>query len=159
MPVNTKNGMFDSKLRELEQQYGQTVACLHRYQQEDHGAVCLELERIRQECRQNRLRMQENVAGSRSPAVAALAAAQLEYDRKVEHILHNELPGYLHAEGCSQAEDRAEAASLYGEYAIDFAAQAMHYALLAALSAMDLQMDCEEQKAAGPENRKEMSYE
>ena len=53
-------------------------------------------------------------------------------------------------------EDQAEAASLYGEYAIDFAAQAMRHALLAALSAIDLQMNCEERESI-PENTEEAS--
>lgn len=148
MPLDTQNGIFDSKLRELEAQYRQMVERLRLYEQQDHAEICRELENIRQECGKSRLQMQEDVAGSRSPAVAALAAAQLEYARKVDHILRNELPEYLHADGCTRAEDQAEAASLYGEYAIDFAGQAMRYALLAALSAMDLQMRCEEQRSA-----------
>ena len=43
-------------------------------------------------------------------------------------------------------EERAEAAALFAEYAIDFAAQAVRSALLAALAAMDQQMNCEEQQ-------------
>lgn len=34
--------------------------------------------------------------------------------------------------------------ALYAEYAMDFAAQAMRHTLLAALTAIDLQMTCEE---------------
>ena len=43
---------------------------------------------------------------------------------------------------------------LYGEYAIDFAAQAMRHALLAALSAIDLQMSCEEAAQKPTENER-----
>ena len=43
-------------------------------------------------------------------------------------------------------EERAEAAALFAEYAIDFAAQGVRSALLAALAAMDQQMNCEEQQ-------------
>ena len=93
---------------------------------------------------------------SHSPAVAALSAAQLEYDLKIQEILQNELPGYVHGEDSDVTEDQAEAASLYGEYAIDFAAQAMRHALLAALSAIDLQMNCEERENI-PENTEETS--
>ena len=42
--------------------------------------------------------------------------------------------------------DQAEAASLYAEYAMDFATQAMQYALIVALTAMDLQRNAEEKK-------------
>ena len=38
-----------------------------------------------------------------------------------------------------------EAAALYAEYAVDFAVQAMQYALIAALSAIDLQENTEEE--------------
>ena len=42
-------------------------------------------------------------------------------------------------------EKEAEAKTLYAEYSIDFAVQAMNHALLAALTAIDAQMKCEEQ--------------
>ena len=49
--------------------------------------------------------------------------------------------------GVDLAESRrAEAAALYAEYAMDFATQAARYALLSALSAMDLQMKYEEER-------------
>ena len=144
--MNAKTGIFAAKLYELERQYEQTVSSLQRYQQEDHEEVRRELRRLCQEYRENELLMQQSIAGSHSPAVAALSAAQLEYDLKTQHILRHELPGYVHGDGADATEDQAEAASLYGEYAMDFAAQAMRHALLAVLSAMDLQMNCEERE-------------
>ena len=144
--MHTGNGSFDNKLWDLEEQYGQTISRLRLYQRKSHGEVRQELQAVWQEYRENELLMQKNVAGSRSPAVAALAEAQLEYDLRIQHILRSELPGYLHGENTGRTEDQAEAASLYGEYAIDFAAQAMRHALLAVLSAVDLEMSCEEQK-------------
>ena len=144
--MDTRSGIFDNKLYELERQYRQTIDRLRLYQRKSHEDVRQELQAVWQEYRENELLMQKNVAGSRSPAVAALAEAQLEYDLKIQHILRNELPGYLHGEGSGRTEDQAEAAGLYGEYAIDFAAQAMRHALLAVLSATDLEMNCEEQK-------------
>ena len=51
----------------------------------------------------------------------------------------------MHGEEDPQ-EERAEAAALFAEYAIDFAAQGVRSALLAALAAMDQQMNCEEQQ-------------
>ncbi|MCI7135505.1 MAG: hypothetical protein MSA04_10865, partial [Clostridiales bacterium] len=106
------------------------------------------------ECRGTESLLEQSIADCRSPAVSALAAAQLDYDQKVRHILHDELPGYLHEEGNDRIADQVEAASLYGEYAIDFAAQAMRHALLAALSAIDLQMSCEEAAQKPTENER-----
>ena len=129
---------------ELERQYGDAVDRLRLYQQADHEQVRRELQALWQDCRERELQMRESVRESRSPAVAALSQAQLTYELEVQRILRDELPAYLHGENTCRDADRAEAASLYGEYAIDFAAQAVRHALLAALSAIDLQMSCDE---------------
>ena len=81
------------------------------------------------------------MAGSRSPAVSALAKAQLESSSKMEELLQSgRLKQLLHSEKSSRTEAQAEAATLYAEYAMDYAAQAVQYALVAALSAIDLQI-------------------
>ena len=77
---------------------------------------------------------------------AALSEAQISYDRRVRRILQDELPGCLHRGDSSFSAEQVEAISLYGEYAIDFAAQAMRYAHLVVLSAIDAQISLEEQK-------------
>ena len=151
--MNTNSGMFSAKLHELERQYGQTVSRFRLCPQAEHEEVRRELERLWQEFRENELLMQKAVAGSHSPAVAALASAQLEYDLKVERILSDELPDYLHSEGNDRGEDCLEAASLYAEYAIDFAAQSLRHALLSALSAIDLEMKDEERKEIREKNQ------
>ena len=43
-------------------------------------------------------------------------------------------------------ESAAEGMTLYAEFAVDFAAAAANRAMLAALHAIDLQMDAEEQR-------------
>src|SRR5699024_12162644 len=55
----------------------------------------------------------------------------------------DDLPNEMRVRNQSDAEDRAEAMSLYAEYAIDFATQAMRYALIASLSAIVLQQKAE----------------
>ena len=141
MKIN--EGMFAIKLYELEQQYGRMQSRLRLCQQEDHPKIRQELQKAIDEYKENELLLQKNVEGSRSPAVAALAGAQLEYCRTVRKILERELPNYLRSEANTASEDKAEAAALYGEYAIDFAVQSARYALIAALKAMDLQMNTE----------------
>ena len=159
--MNAKHGIFAGKLCELETQYTQIADRLRCCQQADHGEIRRELQNLWQEYRENALLLQKNITRSRSPAVASLSAAQLEYDLKIQDILQNELPGYVHGEGANVTEDQTEAASLYGEYAMDFAVQAMRHALLAALSAIDLQMNCEEREIASalPGNMEEMPNE
>ena len=75
--------------------------------------------------------------------MAALAQAQLEFAAHAEQILTDDLPNEMRVRNQSDAEDRAEAMSLYAEYAIDFATQAMRYALIASLSAIVLQQKAE----------------
>ena len=144
--MKLNEGMFAIKLYELEQQYGRMQSRLRLCQQEDHPKIRQELQKATDEYKENELLLQKNVEGSRSHAVAALAGAQLEYYKTVRNILEQELPKSLCSEANTTSEDKAEAAALYGEYAIDFAVQSTRYALIAALQAIDLQMSADEQK-------------
>ena len=148
MKIN--EGMFAVKLYELERQYGRMQSRLRLCQQDNHQKIRQELQRVMEEYQEDELLLLNNVENSRSPAVAALAGAQLDYSRRAEEILEQELPEYLQDEDGSAPEEgakhQAEAAALYAEYAIDFAVQSMRYALMTALKAMDMQMDSEEAK-------------
>lgn len=144
--MNLGHGIFAVKLYELERAYGQMRSRLQICQGQDHGKVRQELQVILDEYQENELLLQKNVEASRSPAIAALSEAQLTYCRTTEELMRRKMSSYLHSERSSHTEDRAEAVTLYAEYAIDFATQAMRHALLAALSAIDVQMDCEERK-------------
>ena len=148
MKIN--EGMFAVKLYALERQYGRMQSRLRLCQQDDHQKIRQELQRVMEEYQEDELLLLNNVENSRSPAVAALAGAQLDYSRRAEEILEQELPEYLRDEDGSAPEEgakhQAEAAALYAEYAIDFAVQSMRYALMTALKAMDMQMDSEEAK-------------
>ena len=148
--MKIKEGMFAVKLYELERQYGRMQSRLRLCQQDDHQKIRQELQRVMEEYQEDELLLLNNVENSRSPAVAALAGAQLDYSRRAEEILEQELPEYIQDEDGSAPEEgakhQAEAAALYAEYAIDFAVQSMRYALMTALKAMDMQMDSEEAK-------------
>lgn len=148
--MKLSEGMFAVKLYELERQYGRMQSRLRLCQQDDHQKIRQELQRVMEEYQEDELLLLNNVENSRSPAVAALAGAQLDYSRRAEEILEQELPEYLRDEDGSAPEEgakhQAEAAALYAEYAIDFAVQSMRYALMTALKAMDMQMDSEEAK-------------
>lgn len=142
--MKNNTGTLDVKLRELERQYYETMERLHRCRQAEHDQVRRSLKEIWQEYREQEMETQRSIARCHSPAVGALSAAQTEYDLKIQHILREKLPGYLHSAGTDAQADEAEAAGLYAEYAIDFAAQALRHALLAALSVADLEMELEE---------------
>ena len=156
-PTGPKEDLFSGKLRELERRHRETAAQVRLFENADHGQVRRELERLRREELEEELRQRRRAETGRSPAVAAMCQAQLEYLCHVRSILQTQLPACLHSEGTEPLADQAEAACLYGEYAMDAAEQAMRHALLAALQAMDLQMRCQEQTAQPSTHHEEES--
>ena len=136
--MGLKQGIFAVKLCELEREYGRLQSRIHLLQAKEPTQVQEELERLLDEYRERKYLLDERV-----PAVAALAQAQLEFAAHAEQILTDDLPNEMRGRNQSDAEDRAEAMSLYAEYAIDFATQAMRYALIASLSAIVLQQKAE----------------
>lgn len=141
--MGLKQGIFAVKLCELEREYGRLQSRIHLLQAKEPTQVQEELERLLDEYRERKYLLDERVQASRSPVVAALAQAQLEFAAHAEQILTDDLPNEMRGRNQSDAEDRAEAMSLYAEYAIDFATQAMRYALIASLSAIVLQQKAE----------------
>ena len=141
--MKTQNGIFAYKLCELEEEYGRLQRRIYLFQSKDEAQVQKELDQLRDEGREHQLLLDERIRASRSPAVAALAQAQLEFGRRVEQVLHEELPDEMRGRNQTSAEDQSEAMSLFAEYAIDFATQSMRYALIAALSAIALQRKAE----------------
>lgn len=141
--MGLKHGIFAVKLCELEREYGRLQSRIHLLQAKEPTQVQEELERLLDEYRERKYLLDERVQASRSPVVAALAQAQLEFAAHAEQILTDDLPNEMRGRNQSDAEDRAEAMSLYAEYAIDFATQAMRYALIASLSAIVLQQKAE----------------
>lgn len=144
--MNAQQQLFMGKLQEMERQYRKTTDRIGVCGQGDPAKVRQELQKAREEYRRSGLQLRQRIEESRSPAVAELAKAQLESNRKMERLLENgQLTRFLHSEENSGLEDRVEVAALYAEYAVDFAVQAMQYALIAALSAIDLQENTEEE--------------
>lgn len=146
--MKAQQELFATKLRELEQEHERIRSRLRLCQGEDRQQVRQELDQLTREIDETDAALQQAADTSHSPAVAALSAAQLEYEDRVGRILREKLPRYLHCSATDAASDRAEAAALYAEYAMDFAAQAMRRALQSALAAVELQLEQEEKEAA-----------
>ena len=68
----------------------------------------------------------------------------LEYCRRAADILHDSLKTNWSA--VAGGASKSDEAALYAEYAIDFAALAMRYALLATATALDMQYEEERNK-------------
>lgn len=130
--------IFAIKLYELEEQFGKMQGRLHLCQQQDHSKIKQHLQDTMDEYQENEYLLKKQVQGSHSSIVASLADAQQEYLRKTSEILKDQMASQ------TVLEEKAEASALYAEYAIDFAVQSMRYALIAALKAIDMQIDAEE---------------
>ena len=143
--MELRDGIFAVKLCELERQYGLLQTRLELCQGADHDRLRQILQDAMNDYRENALLLEKRAEGCRSPAVAELASAQRDYTRRREESRRDKLPRLMHGEE-DPREEQAEAAALYAEYAIDFASQAMRSALVAALMAMDQQMNCEEEQ-------------
>ena len=143
--MGLSQGIFAVKLYELEQEYGRMQSRLRLVQEKDVHQLQEELDRLQDEYQERKLLLQERIQSSRSPSVAALAQAQLEFGERVEQILREELPNEMHGRNQTSTADAAEAVSLYAEYAIDFSTQTMRYALMVALSALLLQRQAEQE--------------
>lgn len=147
-----KNQVFTSKLLEVEEEYALLRRRLRQCQGQCREEICRERQLLEAQLMENRRSLEQRVTSCRSPAVAALAKVQLDHQRQLDALLQGELPQDLRCEADTPQEDRAEAAALFAEYAMDFAAQSTDYALLAALKAVELQLaleeESEERKAA-----------
>ena len=154
--MGLQEGIFAVKLCELEQEYGRLQSRLHLFEGKDAAQAQQEITRLQDEYRGRKLLLDERVRSSRSHAVGELAKAQLEYGQRVERILREELPDEMHGRNQSCAEDQAKAMTLFAEYAIDFATQAMRQALGSALSAVVLhQRAAQEAETKYPEKENE----
>ena len=129
--MELQQGIFAVKLCELEKEYGLLQSTIGACQGQDPQNVRRMLHQV-QEAFQTQNRLLALSARSCSlPCVSALAASQADSWKQAEELFHTRFS--------QDMEDPFEASALYAEYAIDSATQAMRYALICALSAMDLQ--------------------
>lgn len=143
--MELQQGIFAVKLCELEDAYGRLLSRLRICQEKNSSQIHEACKKLWDECREQDLLLEQCIRGCRMRSVAELAQAQLDYRRQIERLLHENLEEEMSGNNPTTLEDRAEATSLFAEYAIDFASQAMRYALSAAMQALELQMRAEEE--------------
>lgn len=140
--MEVEHGLFEGKLSELEQQYSWLQAQIRLFQQEDLAQICQARRQIQEEYRKHDLELDETVRSCRSHTMARLAEVQRDYGRRMEALLPADAKK-SGAAGEPEQQDSAERMALYAEFSMDFATQAMRYALIAALKAMELQMQAD----------------
>ena len=146
------NAFLQSKLYDMQREFQALQRCMSLYSTADHERIRSAIQKLTAEWSNNEAEMSKMAETGRSPAVNALSGEQLRHSRSLNAILKNKLPTFLHCSGSTEAEDKAEAANLYAEYAIDNAIQNMRHAMLATLKAIDSRLNCEETAALGKIN-------
>ena len=147
--MNIGEGIFAYKLYELEEQYGKLQCRIRACEQGDKKKIRSELQKVRDEYEENNQLLQEKVRACRSPAVSKLSQAQIEYRERTEELMEEQLANDVHSGGSSPEEDKAEAELLFAEYAMDFATLSMQQALIAAMSALEIQSARDGEKQVG----------
>lgn len=138
-----EHGIFAVKLCELEQEYGRLQSRIQLFQGKHPDQIRQERQRLEDEFRERTLLLDETVRTCRSASMARLAQLQRDYCRQIEVLLQSGSLNEPPAGSAARYQDDAEAMTLYAEFAIDFATQSMRHALLAALRAMELQLQAD----------------
>ena len=141
-----QSGTFAVKLCELSDIYGQLLRHIRIFQEESTNAAQIHrvLEQLLEECREQDRLLQWQVQHGCLRSAAKLARAQLQYKRQAESLLCHDMLREMAGRNATELEDRAEARTLFAEYAIDFATMTMRYALCASLQALELQAQAAE---------------
>ena len=135
-----RQGLLAVKLNELDRQYAHLRRRLEIIQRENAEDIRRDIHELERACDEGELMLEQSAEGCHTSAVAAMARAQLAYERQTRGDLERMLK-----QPCD-TEAAAESMTLYAEYAVDFAAEAANRALLAALHATRLQMEADEQR-------------
>lgn len=142
--MTASHGIFTVKLYELERAFGHFQSRLQLCQRADHEKIRKEIETLQDECLEMDILLANASERSRTRLVAELAQAQVIFNKEAQSCLNHTL------HSSDDLHEQAEAATVYAEFAIDHAIQAMNHALLSALNAMDRQLAADETTKEDP---------
>ena len=143
MAMELQHGIFAAKLYELEQEYGRLLSRLQLLQSERPERIRQVKQQMQAEYREHSLMLEETARSCRSRTMARLAQLQRDYEQQTSDL------------AAAAGGDRAEVMTLSAEYAIDYATQAMRYALITALQALELQMGASNETTEGERDKHE----
>lgn len=144
---NIAMGLFDIKLSELQRAYGSLLSRIQFYQHCDHTQLRSAREAAKNACANGELQLAKCVNGSRNGTMAAILQAQLGYEQQLKSLCLQQAQSMADpaAEEREEKVLAAEQMALFAECCIDQALSIANLALFATLSAMDMQMSCDEQ--------------
>ena len=136
--MSVSNGLFTIKLYEMERAFGHLQGRLQLCQTADLEKIRREIELANDEFLEVEMLLKRAAERSRTPLVAELAQAQEAFNKKTQTCLQQAL------DSTDELDAQAEVAAVCAEFAIDQAIQAMNYALLSALNAIERQLAANE---------------
>lgn len=140
-----KSKVLGAKLEEMEKNYESLRHAIEALEQEDRREIKESMQKMAYELHRGESLLINAAKKAKSDMMEEMAEIQLEYCSKIDRFLEHQIE-ILNKDstGCAQ-ERHAEEMSLYAEYAIDLATQTVKYAVFAALKAIDLQMNVQEE--------------
>lgn len=142
--MSIDHNLFTSKLNELDAEYTQMLSRLKLCYKGTMEEICDAKEELLRDCKAQESGLEEAISSSKSQAMLELSKLQLQYFQESRIAVTEKLPQYLNAMNFPTDRSRAEAMALHAEFAIDNAVQSMRYALHAALSAVELQLEADQ---------------
>lgn len=141
--MSIDHNLFASKLDELDAEYTQMLSKLKLCCRGTMEEICNTKAELLLECQAQEAKLKESISCGKSQAMTELSKLQLQYFQDIRTAVAEKIPLYLSTVHFPTDQSRAEAMALYAEFAIDTAVQSMRYALHAALSAVQLQLEAD----------------
>ena len=144
--MGCKSKILGAKLEETEKNYESLRHAIEALEQEDRREIKESMQKMTYELHRGESLLINAVKKAKSGMMEEMAEIQLEYCSKINRFLETQ-DEILNKDPTERAQEKyAEDMSLYAEYAIDLATQTVKYAVFAALKAIDLQMNVQEER-------------
>lgn len=139
--MNIDKSLFAVKLYEMEEQYRKLHCRIRVCEQGGRKQIHSELIRAEQDYEENTMLLEEKIKTCRSPAVARLTQAQVDYRHKMADLMKKSVINDLYSQDKGREDAEEEADMLYAEFAMDFATLAIQQAFISALKALERQKE------------------
>ena len=137
--MEAQQSPFAVKLQELEEEYRLLQNAINACQGRETQEIRRCLRQVQDTFQKENRLLALSVNNSSLPCVSSLARIYLDAWERAKELFHTQFCRDMAGKNPTGKQDCSEALALYTEYAIDFASQAMHYALGCALNAIELQ--------------------
>lgn len=137
------HAILSVKLYELDEKISRLHSRIQLGESEDHNRIRAEVAALRRECEEEALTLRNKLELSKGEVIAGLSMAYSE----IEQTIQRAMEGIKNTDAeVNDTEFVSEKKILLAEYTLDFAIQAANRALLAAMEALDAEMNRQEKE-------------